>query len=191
MSNPEVRSRVLGKYGRPLEQDSINPVPKVKGLIRNPVVYTTLRDGCADLSKASKYCHRIKSSSTGDTNGPCSNETIQLTVSPHSVRQAITTASKSLSMLRHMLRMNLTVHSDPKQSADLPRGLNEISKSLAGMPRGHQLRRIMNTIAEAAERINSRRHVDRVLIHLRRRSTAKSMMYLIDQERHKKSPWRL
>ncbi|TPP63738.1 hypothetical protein FGIG_01948 [Fasciola gigantica] len=171
-------------------QETINQVLQLHVLPRKPIIYATFRDNSTDLIKANKYYHRTKSSNTSDNNGINPNDTIQLNTSPHSVRQSITLVTKSLCVLEHLLKLILIKYPHLKQSLESLKSLDD-QKSVSWLIRTHQLRRLTSGIVDAVDRINNRRHVDRVLIHLRRRSTAKSLMYLIDQEKHKKSRWRL
>ncbi|KAA0190645.1 hypothetical protein FBUS_02092 [Fasciolopsis buskii] len=168
-------------------QETINQVLQMCTLPRKPMVYATVRDSNADVIKVNKYCHRMKLLNAGDATR---NDPVQLNVAPQDVRQSITLVTKSLCLLEHLLKLILIKHPSLKQNLEHLNNSDD-SKSFNWLIRTHQLRRLINGIVEAVNRINNRRHVDRVLIHLRRRSTAKSMMYLIDQEKHKKSPWRL
>ncbi|KAG5446293.1 hypothetical protein CSKR_110332 [Clonorchis sinensis] len=171
----------------PPGQDSLSSVCRTKLPVKKPTVYKVIRPTRYDSGKAHKTYGRAKLN-MGDN---IVQENIQGVVnSATAIRVDITHATKMLCLLEDLIRMFHRKYCKrgkpdikvPSQT-DVP--VSNSSREIS------QLRRTFGSLSECVSRINSRRHMDRILIHLRRRSTANSLIYLIDQERHKKSPWRL
>ncbi|CAL8076593.1 unnamed protein product [Calicophoron daubneyi] len=163
-------------------QEAVDKSLGLNILPRKQLVYATVRPNVGDVSKVVKHCNRLKQSLAEKT-AIDPNDTAQVLPSYHTARMDINLATKSLCVLEGLTVLISTM---------LPQQMHaneECNTYVLSMI--HQMRKMLNKIVETASRINNRRHVDRILIHLRRRSTAKSFIYLIDQEKHKKSPWRL
>ncbi|KAA3681888.1 uncharacterized protein DEA37_0001637 [Paragonimus westermani] len=171
-------------------QEALSQVLSTTPLPATPKVYITTRTSALDASKNNGK----NSYGRAKLHIPDSNTTVpdlvQLPPTPNSVHLDITLATRSFCLLESLMKLVYTTHLQRKSPnpTETPGAIDPISMSLVHI---HQARRVLNQLREVIDRINNRRHVDRILINLRRRSTIKSLMYMIDQESNKNSPWRI
>ncbi|CAH8631367.1 unnamed protein product [Dicrocoelium dendriticum] len=155
---------------------------------RKPTIYKTLQPVPAEVVKGSKAYGRAKVNVPDIWNPPAAvPEGHLLPPMPNTFRLDIMLASRYLCLLESLMRLT---QESRKSALQNPINCAEDGKYPLSLRLQHA-RQTLNRLIEAADRINGRKHVDRILIHLRRRSTAKSIMYMIDQERHRKAPWRM
>ncbi|KAF5401218.1 hypothetical protein PHET_05043 [Paragonimus heterotremus] len=171
-------------------QEALSQVLSINPLPTTPKVYLTTRTPTVELSKNNgKNTYGRAKLHIPDPNTTVP-DVVQLPHTPSPIRLDITLATRYFCLLESLMKLVYTTHLQAKSPnpTETPGAADPINVSLA---RIHQARRVLNRLCEVVDRINSRRNIDRILINLRRRSTAKSLMYMIDQERHKKSPWRI
>ncbi|TGZ58507.1 hypothetical protein CRM22_009604 [Opisthorchis felineus] len=174
-------------HSPPPGQDSLLSVCRTKFLVKKPTVYKIIRPTRYDSGKAHKTYGRAKVN-VGDN---IVQENIQGVVnSATAIRVDITHATKVLFVLEDLIRMLYRKYCKRRKTDIKVPNQTEV-QATNNSHEISQVRRSFGSLSEYVTRINSRRHMDRILINLRRRSTANSLIYLIDQERHKKSPWRL
>ncbi|KAF7258690.1 hypothetical protein EG68_04006 [Paragonimus skrjabini miyazakii] len=179
-------------------QEALSQVLLTNPLPATPKVYLTTRTPTVEVSKNhSKNMYGRAKLHIPDPNTSVP-DVIQLPPTPSSIRSDITLAARYFCLLESLMKLVHTTHLQAKSPnpTETPKAADPISVSLARIHQARRVlnrlsRRVLNRLCEVVDRINSRRHVDRILINLRRRSTAKSLMFMIDQERHKKSPWRI
>lgn len=116
------------------------------------------------------------------------NRSLQCSNLSYCARFDIASVTKWLTLIE--LNLNLIQSSIAKPP--LSDSNNCLDDETNNIPAIHVLKvkRLVNKVCDASERINGRRHIERILMNLRRRSATKELIYLIDQERLKKTRWK-
>ncbi|CAH8846600.1 unnamed protein product [Trichobilharzia szidati] len=175
------------------EQDSVSDTFHSEEMIKHtPTVYSTctVQTG-TDTPKWRKLCGRAKLS-TAEQLISNANQTLQVSITPHNIRYGINSVCQEIYTLQILLE-NLKILTQKvidsqrkmEKAVDYD-GLNNFLHSNA-----LKMRKIMLRLVEYVEKINNRRFIDRILLHLRRRSTASYFLYLIDQEKGEKAKWKI
>ncbi|VDQ09194.1 unnamed protein product [Trichobilharzia regenti] len=174
-----------------VEQDSVSDTFHSGEIKHTPTVYSTCTVQTGDTPKWRKLCGRAKLSAVEQLIYNA-NQTLQVSMTPHNIRYGINSVCQEIYTLQILLE-NLKVltqklidsQSRNEKSVDYE-GVNKFLRSNT-----LKMRKIMLRLVEYVEKINNRRFIDRILLHLRRRSTASYFLYLIDQEKGEKAKWKI
>ncbi|CAH8288371.1 unnamed protein product [Heterobilharzia americana] len=159
---------------------------QLTGVKHYPTIYSTLTVQTGDISRWRKLMSRTKLS-TSEQLVFRANQSLQVPVTSHNITCVIHSTCQEIHMLQTILEY-LEILTEQVIGSE-NRNVNTIDyNDLNNLLCDNVIHicKIMSRLVEYVSRINNRRFMDRIIVHLRHKCTANFFIYLIGKERSRR-----